>query len=713
MAACAHCGLPVQDRVSTPGKTGSDASSQKKVFCCFGCKMVYELHQQQDGQNEGPRDGRPSPYKLLVLRWLLAVMLSVFQVFISITMYFEGDAAPKALEWVNFALGTGVLALLASAFVPNLLRELRQLHLSLAGLIFTGTSAAYGLSVWSVFTGSGAAYFETSSMILTFYIGSLLLDAHFKQKLAQYGKAFEDDAEPEVLLRQEGGQVVRTPAGSIPAGSRIRTAEEEYIWFDGIVTEGQGLVDEAQLTGEPEPVAKRPGDRVRAGSFSLDGGLELQTEAAFAQSSLQVYLRNARQSRYQPGFYERMAHKGASLLLFFVMFTALSVLSYYATNADWDTALRNFLSVLLIGCPCAFSISTPAAVWIANQRLQDSGLLVLGGGQAIEKLTGIDRIIFDKTGTLTEGIGLQQLQLEQTTRETFAEDEPSHIEALMQLAGGLEAGQMHPVATAVRGWLALHHLKPAYVTEAELLPGLGLQGRHNGKYVLLANNRHPDASELEDGQFGLFVDGALKLRFRLYQPPKEHLARALDQLSEAGTNHIILSGDPAPPPEWLVPYAYKGGCTPEEKQRYVKKYQQKGEQVMFIGDGTNDMMASAAADIGVVMGNGTPKAKELADIILLHPDLSVIPATMRFAGRVKSIIRMNFFWALIYNVVGMSVAAMGLLHPFFAILAMMLSSIFVSLNSLRLRSQTPELLNLASRVNEEKETRRPGERETS
>ncbi|MFW6347937.1 MAG: heavy metal translocating P-type ATPase metal-binding domain-containing protein, partial [Cyclonatronaceae bacterium] len=408
MAACAHCGLPVQDRVSTP----ENSSSREPVFCCFGCKMVYELHQQQAGAEDGPESRRPSPYKILLLRWLLAVMLSVFQVFISITIYFEGDAAPKALEWVNFVLGTSVLALLASAFLPNLWRELRQLHLSLAGLIFTGTSAAYGLSAWSVLSGSGAAYFETSSMILTFYIGSLLLDAHFKQKLARYGKAFEDDAVPEVLMRQENGQVVRTPASEIPAGSRVRTAEEEYIWFDGIITEGQGLVDEAQLTGEPEPVPKRPGDRVKAGSFSLDGGLELKTESEFAQSSLQVYLRNARQSRYQPGFYERMAYKGASMLLFLVMLTALSVLSYYATNADWDTALRNFLSVLLIGCPCAFSISTPAAVWIANQRLQDSGLLVLGGGQAIEKLTGIDRIIFDKTGTLTEGISLQALQLE-------------------------------------------------------------------------------------------------------------------------------------------------------------------------------------------------------------------------------------------------------------------------------------------------------------
>lgn len=660
--------------------------------------MVYELH-QQSGAEDSPGTGRPTAYKLLVLRWLLAVMLSVFQVFISITIYFEGDAAPGALEWVNFVLGTGVLALLGSTFLPNLLRELRQFRLSLAGLIFTGTSAAYGLSVWSVFTGSGAAYFETSSMILTFYIGSLLLDAHFKQKLARYGKAFEDDTEPEVLLKQKNGQVIRTPAGRIAPRSRIFTAQEEYIWFDGIVTEGQGLVDEAQLTGEPEPVPKQPGDRIMAGSRSLDGGLELQTEAEFSQSSLQTYLKQARQSRYQPGFYERMAHKGASVLLFFVMLTALSVLSYYATNADWDTALRNFLSVLLIGCPCAFSISTPAAVWIANQRLQDSGLLVLGGGQAIEKLTGISRIIFDKTGTLTEGIGLQELRLENQAALSTDEERQQHINALMQLAGGLEAGQLHPVATAVRGWLALHQLKPAHVSEAELLPGLGLQGRHDGNVVLMANHHHPVAGELEEGQFGLFVAGELKLRFRLYQPPKEHLAHALDELSKGGTRHIILSGDPAPPPAWLTSYAYEGGCTPEEKQRYVRDYQQQGEKVMFIGDGTNDMMASAAADIGVVMGNGTPQAKELADIILLHPDLSVIPATMRFAKRVKSIIRMNFFWALIYNVVGMSVAAMGLLHPFFAILAMMLSSIFVSLNSLRLRSQTPELLNLATQVN--------------
>ncbi|MCC5935249.1 MAG: heavy metal translocating P-type ATPase [Balneolales bacterium] len=678
MPACKHCGLPVQDYTQ----------SKHDLFCCFGCKMVHELGVDGAGAAQSTA---PTAYKLLVLRWVFAFVLSMFQVFISITIFFEGEQAPVFLGWVNFVLGTGVLLLLGSSFLPNLWRELRALRLSLASLIFTGTSAAYGLSVWSVFTGVGEPYFETASMILTFYIGSLLLDAYFKRKLAAYGKTFADDTPPEVLLLQENGTALRTSAAQVHEGARVQTEPDTQIWLDGIVTEGAGLVDEAHLTGEAEPVRKQPGDAVRAGSLSIDGGLLLRVTSAFDESSLQQYLRRVRENRYQPGRYERMAYRGASILLAFVMLTALAVLAYYVQTADWQIALRNMLAVLLIGCPCAFSISTPAAVWIANQRLQDSGLLVLGGGQTIERLSEIDRVIFDKTGTLTEGLGLTEPQSPDPDRFP--------VEESLRLAGGLEAQQQHPMAQAMRNRLEQSGLRPLPVQDTQLLPGLGLSGSWQGKALLLVNHTHPvSASKLAPGELGLFEDGLLRMSFRFWQPPKAQLAQAWKSLTNDGISAIILTGDPGLPPEWAAGTDYRSGQSPEDKFRAVNAFRNEGQRVLFAGDGTNDMLASGAADVGVVMGSGTPAAKEAADIILLQPDLTVIPVALRFARKVKRKIRLNFFWALIYNVVGMSIAAAGLLHPFFAILAMILSSLFVTLNSLRIRSAEPELTGLARSV---------------
>ncbi|MCH8556897.1 MAG: HAD-IC family P-type ATPase [Balneolia bacterium] len=622
----------------------------------------------------------------------MAFVLSMFQVFISITMFFEGEMAPEFLGWVNFVLSSGVLFLLGSIFLPNLVRELFSLRVSLASLIFTGTMAAYGLSVWSLFTATGETYFETASMILTFYIGSLLLDAHFKRKLAGYGKTFEDRTIPEAPVKNNEGLTELQPANLISAGSTAVSIPGEYLWFDGIVKTGSGLVDESHLTGEPNPILKTVGDTIRAGSKSIDGGLEFITSSLFDQSTFQRYLEKARNSRYQPGFYERMAHRGASILLFFVLLTASSVLLYYANTAGWDIALRNALSVLLIGCPCAFSISTPAAIWIANQRLQDSGLLVVGGGQTIEGLTSVNLVIFDKTGTLTSGIAVSHPE----THGSLSVNEA------MQLAGGLEAQQAHPIATAVRNWLTARNLTSRPVSEPSVLPGEGLRGFSGEDEVLLVNHKHPIANTLlPKDRFGLFVNNKLQITFALYQPPKEHLSDSLDMLQKLGVSYCIISGDPAPAPEWMDADNYFGNVSPEQKFEKVKAYQQNGNKILFAGDGTNDMMASAAADIGVILGDGPAKAKETADIILLHPNLMVIPHVLKFSKRVKKVIQTNFFWALVYNIVGMSIAAMGLLHPFFAILAMILSSLFVTMNSLRMRTATPELAELAQQVNKE------------
>ncbi len=754
-----------------------------------------EQHKPADG---GASD-RLSPLNLLYLRFSLALIASMFLIFISLTLHFEAGQAPAFLRYVSLALATGVMLLLAGPFLDNLKREISDRRLSLASLIFTGSGAAWLLSAWNTLTaelhglsapvgpGAGPTYFETSAMILTFYVGSLLLDTHIKRGMAAYTRLWETEVSPEVLKvagdgRAEGEEKVAadgrdaTDADKADALSCADTDENAYdnavssqakrairigvetlvkgdrylaeagqpLLTDAVVSEGAGFVDESHLTGEPDPVRKQKGDAITSGSVSIDGGMVLQVTQPYRESSLQEYLRRARAMRSRPGYYERFAARGASMLLALVMTAAFAGLAYHTWAADLPQGLHVFLAVLLIGCPCAFSISTPAALWVANQRLHRSGVIAMGGSRALEKLSETKVVLFDKTGTLTEGVAVRSIR-------SMTDDPDWPVERLMRLAGGLEMDQEHPFAKALRRYLDQNGLDPIWPNQARMLPGLGMEGcyggvdtsadlkqqearldtpanggksgaRENasrpdesqkatskpaaGRQILLVNGNHPEAKgRLGESELGLFMDGRLMLRLCIYQPPRRHLWKVIRRLQEEnGVRVAVVTGDPSEPAVALEAdihpdFDYHSGCTPERKAELVNEYRQHYGKVMFVGDGTNDLMAINKADLGVGVYNGTLSIRNHADFVLFHPNLSVIPEMLDFAGKITGTIRINFFWAIVYNFVGIGVALMGLLHPFFAILAMMLSSIFVTLHSSSLQRRQHSLGELEKQVN--------------
>ena len=729
------------------------AGAHPHLFCCFGCRMVWEMEQHAPDQ-DGP-GSRVSPLNLLYLRFALALIASMFLIFISLTLHFEAGQAPAGLRYLSLLLATGVMVLLAGPFLDNLKRELSDRRLSLASLIFAGSGAAYLLSAWNTLSAgfgglaapagpdAGPTYFETSAMILTFYIGSLLVDTRIKRGMSAYTRLWQTERAPEVLRlvdadsdgirsgapgddahppaeMETGGlpwsesgspgadmpdarpRTVRTSVELLAEGDRFLAEAGQPVLTDSVATGGAGLVDEAHLTGEPDPVRKQPGDRVTAGSVSMDGGLVLQVVQPYSASSLQEYLRRARAMRSRPGYYERVAARGASILLVFVMTAAFAGLAWHTWNAGLPYALQVFLAVLLIGCPCAFSISTPAALWVANQRLHRSGVIAMGGSQALEKLSETKVVLFDKTGTLTEGIAFRSIN-----RVT---DDPNWpVERLMRLAGGLEMDQVHPFARALRRYLDQHGLDPVWPKEARLLSGQGMEGcfedldpsTRKTRCVLLVNNSHPDAAgKLDDSELGLFLDGRLMLRLRLYQPPRRHLWKVVRRLQEQNRVAVaVVTGDPADAAPDMPDIPYHKGCSPEEKAELVDAYRRQYGPVMFVGDGTNDLMAINKADLGVGVYTGTMSIRNHADFVLFHPNLSVVPEMLDFSGKITGTIRLNFFWAVAYNVVGIGVALMGLLHPFFAIVAMMLSSLFVTFHSASLQRRQPSLGELEKQVN--------------
>ncbi len=782
--------------------------------------MVWEMEQHKPA--DGGMSDRLSPLNLLYLRFSLALIASMFLIFISLTLHFEAGQAPAFLRYVSLALATGVMLLLAGPFLDNLKREISDRRLSLASLIFTGSGAAWMLSVWNTLTaefqglsapvgpGAGPTYFETSAMILTFYVGSLLLDTHIKRGMAAYTRLWETEASPEVLKVAGDGcnkRTIRTGVETLMNGDRYLAEAGQPLLTDALVTGGAGFVDESHLTGEPDPVRKQKGDTITAGSVSIDGGMVLQVTQLYRESSLQDYLRRARAMRSRPGYYERFAARGASILLAIVMTAAFTGLAFHTWATDLHQALHVFLAVLLIGCPCAFSISTPAALWVANQRLHRSGVIAMGGSRALEKLSEMKVVLFDKTGTLTEGVAVRSIR-------SMTDNPDWPVERLMRLAGGLEMDQAHPFAKALRRYLDQNGLEPIWPDEARVLPGLGMEGRYRGRVapadlpkkgaqpdtslnggnggngsvrenasqpndaqkatsqqkvghqVLLVNGSHSEAKgRLEESELGLFVDGRLMLRLRIYQPPRRHLRKVIRRLQEKnGVRVAVVTGDPSeasaalpnirthspsiPSPDSssvslssststitinatmtnpssssqasLSVFStgsdaegrvsrqeagthpdvdYHSGCTPERKAELVDEYRRRFGKVMFVGDGTNDLMAINKADLGVGVYSGTLSIRNHSDFVLFHPNLNVVPEMLDFAGKITGTIRINFFWAIVYNFVGIGVALMGLLHPFFAILAMMLSSIFVTLHSSSLQRRQSSLAELERQVN--------------
>lgn len=768
--------------------------------------MVWEMDQHRPA--DGGQPERMSPLQMLYLRFALSLIASIFLIFISITLHFEESAAPVFLRLLSLVLATVVILLLAGPFLENLKREFRERRFSLATLIFTGSGAAYLLSVWN--TMSGETYFETSAMILTFYVGSLLVDTRIKRGLADYSRFWKSDSLPEVrkvvedhkrgdtglasessggtvaetasgstgsgaksVTESSGGtaaqsasgstgsvaksvkessdeaaaettsgsvfgsvvpSVVRTPVEALKKGDRCLTEAGQAVLFDARVAEGTVLMDESHLTGEPDPVRRKAGDTISAGSVSLDGGVLLEVLEPWHRSSLREYLERARAMRSRPGYYERLATRAASLLLAGVILASISGLIWYLVHDSLSTALKVYLAVLLIGCPCAFAISTPAALWVAHQRLHRTGIVAMGGSSALERLSGIRVVLFDKTGTLTEGVAIRKI-----SRRTPYPDWTSH--RLMRLAGGLEMDQTHPFARAVRRYLDHHDLKPLRVGHVEYLTGIGMRGswidqeadakdgkdeksvkderdvkdekkgrderdERDERVVLLVNNQHPAASgRFGDSDFGLFLDGELLAVLSIYQPPRENLSRAIHSLKKnLGLPIAVVSGDPASPEsvlpsEMLTGIDYHGGCSPEEKAGLVDHYRRKYGRVLFVGDGTNDLMAINRADLGVGVYTGSLSIRNNADFVLFHPDMKAVGEMLLFSRKIRQTIRINFFWAVVYNILGVGLALAGLLHPFFAILAMMLSSALVTIHALSLQYRQPELGDLEKEVN--------------
>ncbi|MFN3344699.1 MAG: heavy metal translocating P-type ATPase [Chloroherpetonaceae bacterium] len=678
VTTCAHCGLPVY------GKNLPDPA-----YCCCGCEMAATILKESP-----PSENALPPH---LFRVILAFILSMFITLFSATIYQEQENAPMALSLASFVLTLVVFALLSKEFLRAMSQEFRKRSLSIATLVFVGTMAAFLISSWNFFRADFThLYFETAAMALTLYVISLTIDAHFKLKLSHALSAWTSSERISVIKLLPNGQRWRTSAEEISIGDRFEVDAHSPLPVDAVLISGSGDADESHLTGEPLPVFKQAGDEVKAGAIWQSGTAQFQATSPYSDSSLNRYFKRVLELKAKQSSFERLAEKGASLLLGIALSVAAATFVYDLLNFSLDMALLNALSVLLISCPCGLAIATPIAFWLAIYRLEQAGVTVSGCGTAIEKLASIKTVLLDKTGTLTDGITIARI----TPALPLSDFEHQQY---LSLAIALESEHDHPIAEAFRRHALEHDLSPASLLTTKILSGIGIEGTAilNGKSVSLAlvNSRYCDshhniAHTLKPNQLGFFLNDDLKLIFTLEHEPKAQVPQAISALQSLGLKVAVLTGDSSPKPDFLS-CDYHNALSPEQKASFVKQYETEFGASVFVGDGINDLEAMTTATTSIAMFQGANQAKTTADFTLFHPNLLMISEMISFARTAKRKVVLNLVWAISYNTIGIALAAFGFLTPLWAIAIMTASSAMVTLNSLSLLKANSSLSTLA------------------
>ncbi|HML96776.1 MAG TPA: heavy metal translocating P-type ATPase [Thermodesulfobacteriota bacterium] len=683
-AACSHCGLPA-------GRYGTE--SKGRVFCCYGCLLASDI----TGQS-----GEEGQASWLLIRLGLSAFFAMNVMMLSLTEYiygFEGGIA-AILNYIQLILTVPVIVLLGLPILSASLGALKRMRLNIDVLIIIGTAAAFVISVYSTFTREGHIYFDTITMLLALLTIGRYLEANAKASSSNAIRGFLDLAPKSAIVIRNGAEET-VDSDDIIRGDLVKVTPGTGFAVDGRVVEGTSSADESSLTGESVPVPKEPGSMVYSGTTNLDGTVvfeALEVGEGKTVSRLVRLLEEARRSRAP---IERTADRVTAVFVPLVSVAALIVFAFWAVRGGVDAAVMHALAVLVISCPCALGIATPLAIWVALGRAAGSGVLVRSA-EMLERLSGVNMVFFDKTGTLTE----RELVLGavRINPESHADERE-----IITLAASLESGYSHPLADSLAR--AASEMGAGLVPAAQVkaAPGMGVTGVVDGRCVAAGSAWYMEslgistagfargaARELESsGMTVMFVgvgeSAAAVMGFT--ESPRPGSAAALGELHEDGVGVLILTGDNEYAAGALASrlgVEARSGLYPGEKLEIIEDYKRRGLVTAMVGDGINDAPAMNAADVGIVLGCGADITREAADVSLLGDDLTKVPWVLRLARRNHRVVKQNLFWAFFYNTLGIGVAAAGLMQPVLAAAAMIVSSMIVLGNSLRVGGMKAE-----------------------
>ena len=565
-------------------------------------------------------------------------------------------------------------------------------------LIALGTSAAYFYSAVNTFFLKGFVYYETAAVIITLVLLGRLLEALAKGRTSE---AIEKliALRPKTARVLRDGQEADIPVEEVAVGDLVVVRPGESIPVDGIIREGSSTVDESMLTGESLPRDKNVGDEVVGGTINRHGSFIFEATRVGRDTALAQIIRIVEEAQGSKAPIQRLADVVSSYFVPAVMgIAAVTFAAWYFTAGQLQTALLNMTAVLVIACPCALGLATPTAIMVGTGRGAENGILIKGG-EHLEKAYKLNTIVLDKTGTVTKG------EPEVTDVVPIGETDKTYV---LRLAAAAEKRSEHPLARAVVQAAEAAGLAVPDPEGFEAVPGQGVRTTIEGRKVLIGNAKlmrengvdlAPVQAQLEDleaqGKTAVIVaqDTRPVGIVAIADTVKDHSAEAVRRLRAMGLKVVMITGDNIRTARAIAAQVgidrVLAEVLPEDKAREVQKLRDEGANVGMVGDGINDAPALAAADLGIAIGTGTDVAVETADIVLMRGDLRGIVAAIRLSRQTIRKIRQNLFWALIYNTLGIPLAAFGLLNPIIAAGAMALSSVSVVSNSLLLKRFNP------------------------
>ena len=663
--------------------------------------MVLSMPLMSRGDHPAHGSGVPAPGPLmnLIESPLRAAMPWLYSV------------EPAALQWALLLLTVAVIGWAGRQFYTRAWSAFRHRTADMNTLIAVGTGAAFLYSLAATlapafFVRHGVppeVYYEAVAMIIALVLTGNALESRARGKTSEALKKM-------LLLQPAHARILRDgaefdiPAAEVQNGEVVLVRPGERVPVDGLVIEGRSSVDESMLTGEPVPVRKEAGDKVIGGTLNRLGSLRYRATAVGAAGTLAQIVKLMREAQASRAPMQKLADRISAVFVPVVISIAIATFVGWlllAPEAGLVRALSAAVAVLIIACPCALGLAVPTAVTVAIGRGAQAGVL-FKGGEALEKLHGVDTILLDKTGTITQG---RPSVTRIVTAAGFPED------TLLATAAAVERLSEHPLAEAIVNAAEERALLSSPATGFDATPGLGASAIVAGRRVLIGNERHMASNGIAPTAFlaaaealaasgatpvFVAVDGALAGVIAIADPVKPTSAAAISKLRGKGLRVVMLTGDRQTTASAVARMVgideVVAQVLPEGKVAEVKRLQQQGRRVAMVGDGVNDAPALAQADAGISMASGSDIAAEASDVTLMRSDLQAAVSAIELSDRTFRVMRQNMAWAFLYNVIGIPVAAGALyaafdllLTPVMASVAMALSSFSVVSNSLRLR----------------------------
>ncbi len=685
--------------------------------------MVIDVEKGLDAQ----RAEQEREYKNLLHLFYFSLTLSIPLLILSLPMMGLKMYVPSFLmmfmDWpyhklVLFLLATPVQFIAGYRFYKGSYFALRQLRGNMDLLIAVGTSAAYLYSVFATFfLEEGELFYETAALLITFVLLGKVLEAKAKGRTSDAIKKLMGLA-PKTARVIRDGQETEILIDDVVVGDKVIVRPGEKIPVDGVIVEGHTSVDESMLTGESVPVEKDKGSDVVGATINKNGYITFEATKVGANTTLAQIIKLVEEAQGSKAPIQRFADEvSAYFVPAVVAISIVTFLTWYFIFPQSNTfvfALLAGTAVLVIACPCALGLATPTAIMVGTGKGAENGILIKSG-EALETAYKLDAIVFDKTGTLTTGkpVVTDIVALGSPVRPASIEE----LNGFLQTAAGIEKGSEHPLAEAIVDKAQEQGLDIPDVKDFEAIPGHGVKGHIDGQAVLLGNRKLMKKMNVEIGSYEtnheelenegktvmtLAIDNKPAAMVAVADTLKDKSREAVERLHAMDIEVIMITGDNRRTADAIAKQAsidrVLAEVLPQDKAAEVAKLQKEGKTVAMVGDGINDAPALAQSDIGIALGSGTDIAVETGDIVLIKDDLRDVVTSIELSKATIWKIRMNMFWALFYNTLGIPVAA-GVLYPLFHLMlrpeiagaAMALSSVSVVGNSLLLRRFRPSL----------------------